>query len=104
VGIPFDLGKRVMFSVDRDPFFGRDTSRQPDGEPERKGRNGVKLEGFMRCAAMQKDRGAENRHLGDERRGADRPEKRPEHGRAFYSTKKQGGAGFVSRYGARTRA
>ena len=68
------------------------------------GRTRVKLEGFMRSAAMQKDRGAENRHLGDERRGANRPEKRPEHGWAFYSTKKQGGVGFVSRYGARTRA
>jgi hypothetical protein len=71
MGVAFDFCEGVMLPMDRDPFPGRQATRQPDSEAEPKRDCRVKLQRLMRGAAMQVDRGAENSDLRNESRCED---------------------------------
>ena len=67
VWIPLNLGERVVLPVNSDPLFRGHAGGNPQAESEDQRDRRVQVEGFMRGAAMEEDRRAEDRNLRDTR-------------------------------------
>ncbi len=67
VRIAFDLGKRMMLAMHRDPLLRAETGRNPQTEPEHEGDDRMQLESFVRDAAMKEDGCTEDGGLRNER-------------------------------------
>jgi hypothetical protein len=87
VRIAFDFGKGVMLPMHGDPLSRTKPGRNPETETEDERHGGMQLERFVRRAAMEKDRGAEDGDLRDDGRREQAPGKLPEHATAYHITR-----------------